>query len=60
MKKVELVKVELVEDFCGMTSGTIKEVPQTVASNLIERGRAKAVEEKPKKATKKEDKPTEE
>lgn len=48
------MKVELIQDFCGMTKGTIKDVPKNIATNLIERGRAKAVEEKPKKAPKKE------
>lgn len=43
MKKVELVKIETIEAFCGMEVGTIKQVPSHIAQNLINRKRAKLV-----------------
>lgn len=39
-----------------MEAGTIKDVPELIAMQMIESERAKAVEEKPKKAPK--EKPT--
>ena len=41
MKKVELVKIETIEAFCGMEAGTVKEVPLNIAKSLIDRKRAK-------------------
>lgn len=54
------MKIEIIEACAGMEVGTIKDVSDLIAKSMIESKRAKAVEDKPKKATKKEDKPTEE
>jgi len=53
------MKIEIIEATATMPNGTIKDVPDNVAKVMIANNRAKAVEEKPKKAPKKEEKPTE-
>lgn len=52
------MKIEIIKECAGMAIGTIKDVPETIAKQMIESERAKAVEEKPKKAPK--EKPTQE
>ena len=48
------MKIEIIEECAGMAVGTVKDVPELIAKQMIESKRAKAVEEKPKKAPKKE------
>lgn len=52
------MKIEIIKECAGMAVGTVKDVPGTIAKQMIESKRAKAVEEKPKKAPK--EKPTQE
>lgn len=47
------MKIEIIEATATMPKGTIKDVSDNVAKVMIANNRAKAVEEKPKKATKK-------
>lgn len=49
---LNVMKIEIIKECAGMTVGTIKDVPETIAKQMIESERAKAVEEKPKKAPK--------
>lgn len=53
------MKIEIIEACAGMVEGTIKDVPELIAKQMIASNRAKAVDEKPKKASKKDEKPTE-
>lgn len=46
------MKIEIIKACNGMEAGTIKDVPELIAMQMIESERAKAVEEKPKKAPK--------
>jgi hypothetical protein len=48
------MKIEIIEEVAGMTKGMVKDVPNKIAQNLIDR--KLAVEVKPKKATKDETK----
>lgn len=47
------MKIEIIVEVAGMTKGMIKDVPNNIAQNLIDRKLAVEVKaEKPKKATK--------
>lgn len=50
------MKIEIIKECAGMAIGIIKDVPELIAMQMIKSERAKAVEEKPKKALK--EKPT--
>lgn len=51
------MKIEIIEEIAGMVKGTVKDVPNKIAQNLIDRKLAVEVKEKaPKKAIKDETK----
>jgi len=46
------MKVELLEDYGGKSKGTLLKLPQSLATSIIKKGKAKAFTEKVKKETK--------
>ena len=46
------MKVELLEDYGGKSKGTLLELPQSLATAIIKKGKAKVFTEKAKKESK--------
>ncbi len=54
------MKIEIIKECAGMTVGTVKDVRDIYAKELIERGLAKSTEAKAQKTTSKKETKTEE